>query len=65
MNINTFTILLNLNQYNYITQFSGLARSNPILAFTFAITLLSIAGIPPTAGFFSKYIVLSNAITNE
>lgn len=65
MSLNTFTILLNLNQYNYITQFSGLSRVNPILAFTFAFVLLSIAGIPPLAGFYSKYLVLMNVIQNE
>jgi NADH-quinone oxidoreductase subunit N len=64
LSLNTFTILLSLNQYNYISQFSGLSRSNPILAFTFAFTLLSIAGIPPLAGFFSKYLVLINVIDN-
>lgn len=65
MSINIFTLLLNFNQYNYITQFSGLSRYNPVLAYTFAFTLLSIAGIPPLAGFFSKYLVLYNAVQNE
>jgi NADH-quinone oxidoreductase subunit N len=65
MSINVFTILLNLSKYNYIVQFSGLFRKNPILAATFAFTLLSIAGIPPLAGFLSKYLVLLNAVTNE
>jgi NADH-quinone oxidoreductase subunit N len=64
LSLNTFTILLSLNQYNYISQFSGLSRYNPILAFTFAFTLLSIAGIPPLAGFYSKYLVLINVIDN-
>ena len=32
---------------------------------TFAFTLLSIAGIPPLAGFFSKYLVLLNAVQNQ
>jgi len=35
-----------------------------VLAFTFAFVLLSIAGIPPLAGFFSKYLVLLNAVEN-
>jgi NADH-quinone oxidoreductase subunit N len=65
MSINLFTLLLNFNQYNYITQFSALSRYNPVLAYTFAFTLLSIAGIPPLAGFFSKFLVLFNAIQNE
>lgn len=65
MSINIFTLLLNFNQYNYITQFSALSRYNPVLAYTFAFTLLSVAGIPPLAGFFSKYLVLYNTIQNE
>jgi NADH-quinone oxidoreductase subunit N len=65
MSINTFTILLNMSQYNYIAQFSGLSRLNPVLAFTFSFTLLSIAGIPPLAGFFSKYLILINAVSNS
>lgn len=65
MSINLFTLLLNFNQHNYITQFSALSRYNPLLAYTFAFTLLSIAGIPPLAGFFSKYLVLFNAIQNH
>lgn len=65
MSLNTFTILLNLPQHNYISQFSGLSRTNRVLALTFAFTLLSIAGIPPLAGFFSKYLVLINAIENS
>lgn len=65
MSINIFTLLLNFNQYNYITQFSALSRYNPVLAYTFAFSLLSIAGIPPLAGFFSKYLVLYNTIENE
>lgn len=37
---------------------------NPILAFFFAMTLFSIAGIPPLVGFFSKMFVFS-ALLNE
>jgi NADH:ubiquinone oxidoreductase subunit 2 (subunit N) len=31
-----------------------LAKTNPILALTFTITMFSMAGIPPLAGFYSK-----------
>ena len=33
-----------------------------MLAFSFAATLLSFAGVPPFAGFFAKYLVLSAAV---
>ena len=63
MSFNTFAfVLANFRHGNFITQLSGLSRQNPILAFTFAFTLLSIAGVPPLAGFYSKYLVL---ITGE
>jgi NADH-quinone oxidoreductase subunit N len=65
MSLNTFTILLNLSKHNYISQFSGLSRQNPVLALTFTFTLLSIAGVPPLAGFFSKYLVLLSAVQNQ
>jgi NADH-quinone oxidoreductase subunit N len=39
---------------NYLIEFVSLSRSQPVLAITFAISLLSLAGIPPLAGFFSK-----------
>lgn len=58
MTINSFTLITNIYQprgNNYIIELSGLARRSPVLAFTFAISLLSTAGIPPLAGFYSKY----------
>ncbi len=39
---------------------SGLGKTNPILAFSFSILLLSLAGVPPTIGFMGKfYLFLS------
>ena len=38
----------------YITDLAYLAKTNPILALTFTITMFSMAGIPPLAGFYSK-----------
>lgn len=40
--------------------FNGLAKRKPFLAFTIALCMLSLAGIPPTAGFFGKYFVFSS-----
>lgn len=64
MSINLFAIVLSLfgNTNCYITQLAGLSRKNPILAITLSINLLSMAGIPPLAGFWSKYLVLMSAI---
>jgi len=41
---------------------SGLARRSPWLAFAMSVFLLSMAGIPPTAGFAAKYLMLSSAV---
>lgn len=43
----------------------SISRSQPVLAMTFAISLLSLAGIPPLAGFFSKWLVFSAAIQSH
>ena len=37
--------------------FNGLTKNNPLLAFVMTIAMLSMAGIPPTAGFFAKYYI--------
>ncbi|OFY86968.1 MAG: NADH dehydrogenase [Bacteroidetes bacterium RIFCSPLOWO2_12_FULL_35_15] len=41
--------------------FKGLGKSNPFLAFVMTVALLSLAGIPPTAGFFAKYYIFTAA----
>jgi NADH-quinone oxidoreductase subunit N len=45
-----------------ISELAGLARSNPLMAFLFAMILFSLAGIPPLAGFFAKLYVFQAAI---
>ncbi len=41
-----------------ITDYKGLYATNPILSWVMAISLFSLAGIPPTAGFFGKFFLL-------
>ena len=43
-----------------IAQYKGLVKTNPALAWTMAIALFSLAGIPPTAGFFGKIFLLTS-----
>lgn len=44
-----------------IDALKGLGKRNPLLAIAGVIAVLSLAGIPLTAGFFGKYIVLADA----
>lgn len=44
-----------------ISAFHGLGKTNPLLAVAMTIALLSMAGIPPLAGFMAKYYVFVNA----
>lgn len=59
--IGMFAILMKLKDYTY-DGFNGLAKKQPVLAATAAIFLLSLTGIPLTAGFFAKYYMLSSAM---
>lgn len=43
--------------------FKGLAKVHPYTAASIAIFLLSMAGIPPTAGFMGKFYVITSAFT--
>ena len=43
-----------------IEDYKGLYRSNPMLALVMTLALFSLAGIPPTAGFFGKLFLLTS-----
>ncbi len=47
-----------------IEAFNGLAKRNPLMAFLLTMCMLSLAGIPPLAGFLGKYYIFSEAIRN-
>ncbi|MBN9383379.1 MAG: NADH-quinone oxidoreductase subunit N [Chitinophagaceae bacterium] len=59
--IGIFAILIKMKDYTF-EGFNGLARHQPLLAATCTIFLLSLAGIPLTAGFFAKYYMLASVI---
>lgn len=42
--------------------FNGLARQNPLLGFAMTVSMLSLAGIPLTAGFWGKFYMFSTAV---
>jgi NADH-quinone oxidoreductase subunit N len=43
--------------------FNGLGKSNPFLALVLTIAMLSLAGIPLTAGFIGKFFMFSGALS--
>ena len=73
MLISIFIILLNIQifkypnkiQIRYFDSFSSLVYINPLLAIILTLLLFSMAGIPPMAGFFAKFIILFTAIKSN
>src|ERR1700687_2912865 len=61
MTLGSFAVILTMKRNGQhvetISDFAGLSRTNPLLAFFFAMLLFSLAGIPPLAGFFAKWYV--------
>ncbi|MEO1291818.1 MAG: NADH-quinone oxidoreductase subunit NuoN [Pseudomonadota bacterium] len=66
MNIGVFAFILTMTrdgvQAVKIEDLAGLSRSHPASAACVAVLMFSLAGIPPLAGFFAKYFVLSAAV---
>lgn len=62
--ISSFAVLLQIEKEagTDIVHFNGLFKRNPFLAVALTIALLSLAGIPPLAGFFGKYMVFVQAV---
>ena len=42
--------------------YRGLSKTNPRLAFAMMLAMFSLAGIPPFAGFFSKFFIFTSAL---
>jgi len=61
--IGLFAVLVRMNDFT-IEGFNGIGKTNPILAFTATIFLLSLTGIPLTAGFNAKLYMLLAALKN-
>ena len=63
--ITAFTVLsiiINKSNNEAIDAFNGLGKRNPFLAFAMTVAMLSLAGIPPMAGFFGKYYLFNAAL---
>lgn len=67
MTIGAFAVLMIVERNEKseeIAAFAGLYQRSPWLAVAMTILLLSLAGIPVTAGFFGKFYILLNAIAS-
>lgn len=62
--IGIFAVLIKMNDYTF-EGFNGFAKKQPILAATTTIFLLSLAGIPLTGGFLSKFYMLKAAVNTD
>ena len=74
MTINLFTIVLSptrregvhkMERIKYTTDLALLGKSHPLLALTMSISLFSMAGIPPLAGFYSKAFLFFAAMSSS
>jgi NADH-quinone oxidoreductase subunit N len=48
-----------------LSNFAGLSRRAPVVSFCMLIFMLSLAGIPPLAGFFGKFYVFAAAVKSD
>jgi NADH-quinone oxidoreductase subunit N len=65
MNLGAFAVVIAMARDAprlLIEDFAGLMRRAPVIAVAMTVVLVSLAGIPPTAGFFAKFFVFFAAI---
>ena len=63
-NLGAFAVMTTVEENSgkiLISDYDGLYQTNPKLAFLMTLCLFSLAGIPPFAGFFSKFFVFMAA----
>jgi len=65
--ITAFGVLNAVTKYGNenFEEFNGLGKRNPLLALCMTVAMLSLAGIPITAGFFAKYFVFTVMMTTS
>ena len=67
--LGSFAFILSMEKdnimLNNISSFAGLSKSNPFYAICFSIILLSLAGLPPLAGFIAKFYIFKAIIISD
>jgi NADH-quinone oxidoreductase subunit N len=65
MNLACFLVICNVSvkgENLAITDLTGLYKRAPLLAFTLAVGMFALAGIPPFVGFMGKFMLLAGAL---
>jgi NADH-quinone oxidoreductase subunit N len=66
MNLGAFNVVALLSREHEegsrLSAFAGLGRRRPLLAAAMTLFLLSLAGLPPTAGFTAKILILASSV---
>ena len=69
MTAGVFAIMLSMQRnetpLERISDLSGLSKNSPVLAYSMAILMFSMSGIPPMAGFFGKLFIFQAAVAQE
>jgi len=67
MTLLSFAVLIIVSQQtgDEISGFDGLGKRAPFLAFAMVIAMVSLAGLPFTAGFFGKFFIFASAIAQK
>ncbi len=64
MNVGMFAVILSLSGSS-IMDLRNIYKTKPLLSACLVVIILSMAGVPPTAGFFTKIYILSSAINSQ
>ena len=59
--IGIFAVLIKMNDYSF-EGFNGFSKQHPVIAASLVVFILSLAGIPLTAGFLSKFYMLKATV---
>lgn len=65
MNLGAFAVVITVGRHlgsDDIDRYAGLMKRSPLPAAALTVFLLSLAGIPPTAGFLGKFLVFGSAV---
>lgn len=66
MSLGSFGVIILLSRKGFeadqLNDFKGLAKRSPWIAFLMLLLMLSMAGVPPTVGFYAKLLVLQSVV---